>query len=118
MAEVPAAAPGSLSVPKEAVEVEPGLFAAKDAKGKTWHYRRTPFGVRKFEPETVKDTSEEDAEFMTATEDGDKIKFERKTPWGKAQWTKKKSELNGAETVAWKRISEGKNTQAAKGIQK
>lgn len=110
----PAVAKGSTTIPKDAVEVEPGVFAAKDAKGKMWHYRRTPFGVARFEPEIEKDDTRELAEQITAIDEGgDTVRFERKTPFGKASWTRKKSELNASESLAWKRAAENRGQSAA-----
>jgi hypothetical protein len=111
----PAAKPAvGLTIPKDAVEVEPGLWSAKDAKGKVWHYRRTPFGVRKFEPETRPDTTAEQAEFVTAfDEGGEVIRFERKTPFGKATWRRRKSELDAVELLAWKRAGANRTPAGA-----
>ncbi|MBM3798045.1 MAG: hypothetical protein FJW31_29305 [Acidobacteria bacterium] len=95
-------APGSITMPANAVEIEPGLFQAKDAKtGKTWHYRRTPFGVSRFEPQVRKDTMVEEAGLIEITgKEGDTINFERRTPFGKAKWSRKRAELNTAEKMA------------------
>lgn len=109
---------GPISIPKDAVEVEPGLFEAKDAAGKTWHYTRTPFGVRRFEPVQLKDTTAEEASRINVIgQDGDSVKFERKTPWGSAKWSKKKDQLNAAEKLAMDRPRQprsGAATAAAK----
>jgi hypothetical protein len=35
--------------------------------------------------------------FITAVEDGDVIRFERKAPFGSQKWTRKKTELNDEE---------------------
>ncbi len=95
-------APGSIAIPVNAVEIEPGLFQARDAKtGKTWHYRRTPFGVSRFEPQVRKDTTVEEAAVIEITgKEGDAIQFERRTPFGKAKWSRKRTELNAAEKLA------------------
>ncbi|MCC6538313.1 MAG: hypothetical protein IT162_12225 [Bryobacterales bacterium] len=95
-------APGSVTMPANAVEIEPGLFQARDAKtGKTWHYRRTPFGVSRFEPQVRKDTTVEEAGLIEITsKEGDTINFERRTPFGKAKWSRKRAELNAAEKMA------------------
>ena len=34
-------------IPKGATQVEPNLYRYTDAQGKTWFYRRFPFGVSK-----------------------------------------------------------------------
>ncbi|MEZ5354532.1 MAG: hypothetical protein R2762_18020 [Bryobacteraceae bacterium] len=98
-----------LTIPKAAVEIEPGLWEHKDAKGKTWHYTRTPFGVRRFEPESIPDDSANEAAFLTAIDKGgDTVEFERKTPFGKAKWTRKRDELNDAEKLAVERARSGR----------
>ena len=98
-----------LTIPKNAVEIEPGLWEYKDAKGKTWHYTKTPFGVRRFVPELVPDDSANEASFITAIDKGgDTVFFERKTPFGKAQWTRKRADLNDAEKLAVERTRSGR----------
>ncbi len=96
------AAPTSTIIPADAVEVEPGIFQHSDAKGKKWLYRRTPFGIAKYEPEPGAPAALE-GEGITASEQGDSVRFERKTPFGVTRWTKKKTELNSEESAAWKR---------------
>ncbi|MEZ5401714.1 MAG: hypothetical protein R2729_18720 [Bryobacteraceae bacterium] len=103
------AASAPLTIPKKAVEIEPGLWEHKDAKGKTWHYTRTPFGVRRFEPESAPDDSAKEAEFITALDlGGGTVEFTRKTPFGKATWTRKSDDLNDAEKLALERSRGGK----------
>jgi len=99
-----------LTIPKSAVEIEPGLWEHKDAKGKTWHYTKTPFGVRRFEPELLPpDTAAVEADFITAFDKGgDTVEFERKTPFGKAKWTRKRVDLNDAEKLAVERSRSGR----------
>lgn len=113
----PAAKPassGPVSIPKDAVEIEKGLFQAKDETGKVWHYTRTPFGVRKFEPEHLKDDTAEEAARLTVTgEDGDMVKFVRKTPFGTAGWSRKKDKLNAAEKMAFERAARQSKDGAA-----
>jgi len=36
-------------VPKDAKETAPGQYTLTDRDGKTWVYRKTPFGIQKFE---------------------------------------------------------------------
>jgi len=91
-----------VSVPPDAVQVEPNLYRHTDAQGKTWLYRRTPFGVSRWEDSPSSKTSpspaaKEDAP-VTATDLGDKVQFERKTPFGSTKWTQKKTEPTAGET--------------------
>lgn len=110
-APTPKPAPsGPVSIPKDAVEIQPGLFQAKDDAGKVWHYTRTPFGVRRFEPENLKDTTAEEAARITVTgEENGTVRFSRKTPFGAATWSKKREKLNAAEKMAVERAATDKN---------
>ncbi len=105
---------GPLTVPKEAVEIEPGLFQAQDESGKVWHYTRTPFGVRRFELENLADTTAGEAARITvAGEENGLIKLTRKTPFGTAGWTRKKNQLNAAEKMAVERAARQKDSVGA-----
>jgi hypothetical protein len=97
---------GPYKVPKDAVEVEPGIFEAKDAQGKVWHYASTPFGVRRFEPQKHGDTTALEASVITVAgqEDG-VVRFERRTPFGVSKWSKKKDELTPVEKIAVERAA-------------
>jgi hypothetical protein len=100
-------------IPKEAKQIEPYTYRYTDAQGKTWIYRKTPFGVVRFpEPPPEAKPVEEIPEGMTAVEDGDSVRFERPTPFGKHRWTRKKSELTELERRVWER--ERQKSAAAK----
>lgn len=92
-------------LPPGAQEIAPNTYRHTDAQGKTWIYRRTPFGIAKFEEKLEK--ASEDSEIapanMRAFEEGDRVRFERPTPFGTAKWVRKKSELNDVERAAWER---------------
>jgi hypothetical protein len=98
------------TVPAGAAEISPGLFKHTDAAGKTWFYRKTPFGVVKSSEEVAAapaqpegtpaprgnpfgdaKASTDTAPLVKAVEDGDSYKFERTTPFGPARWMRKKS---------------------------
>jgi hypothetical protein len=102
-----AAAKGPLEIPAGAVESGDGFYRYTDAAGKKWVYRRTPFGVSRWEEgagETAgAATKTAAASGITATEDGDNIRFERRTPFGTSTWQRKKGELDEAEQAAWDR---------------
>jgi hypothetical protein len=108
----PAAQPAPLSIPAEAREVEPGTYLHVDAEGKRWKYRRTPFGVSRWEDKDAQaDRADERAEAAqieatTAVEDGDLIHFSRPGPFGAYKWSRKKSELDAGEQAVWKRQQE------------
>jgi hypothetical protein len=100
-------------IPKEAKQIEPYTYRYTDAQGKIWIYRKTPFGVVRLpEPPPEAKPVEEIPEGMTAVEDGDSIRFERSTPFGKHRWTRKKSELTELERRVWER--ERQKSAAAK----
>jgi hypothetical protein len=95
-----------LEIPKGAVETEPGTFRHTDAQGKRWIYRPTPFGVARM-PDAPAAKSQtktpEIADYITAFEDGESVRFERPGPFGVYKWTTKKSDLDATERKAWER---------------
>jgi hypothetical protein len=94
-------APAPLKVPANAVLVEPGLYRWVDRDGKTWMFRKTPFGVRRW-AETAEDAKLQSVvENTTAVDQGDAVRFERVTPFGKRTWVRKKSELDATERKIW-----------------
>jgi hypothetical protein len=91
------------TVPEGAEEVGPNLFRLTDPQGKRWMYRKTPFGVSKWEEKPGE--QEPSAEFpsspgATITDLGDSVQFQRMTPFGPQKWTRKKSELTDSEKAA------------------
>jgi hypothetical protein len=111
-----------------AAEISPGLFKHTDRGGKTWLYRKTPFGVVKSADDpavAIKDSDPAPARHgnpfgdykssaatgapaATAVEDGDSYKFERNTPFGPTRWTRKKSELTADEQEIVQRLRKAK----------
>jgi len=101
-----------LEIPKGAVKGDDGSYRYTDSKGKKWIYRNTPFGVSR--AEDVPDTKpKETFDNVTATEDGDVIKFERPGPFGVYKWQTKKSDLSEMEKTVWER-EKAKTATAAK----
>ncbi|MCS6952898.1 MAG: hypothetical protein NZM33_08565 [Bryobacteraceae bacterium] len=98
------------TLPAGAEETSPGIWRYTDAAGKTWIYRRTPFGlVKTSERESgALDRAEPPAE-MRAFEDGDRIRFERVTPFGVVRWDRNKSELDDLERAVWEREQKRRN---------
>jgi hypothetical protein len=99
------AADGSkpMAIPAGATRSEDGDFHYTDPQGKKWIYRQTPFGVARLEEKSEAQTSAlaaDKAAGIKATEDGDKVRFERQGPFGVWKWEKKKSELDATETAA------------------
>ena len=106
------APPAELTLPAGAKLVEPGTFTFTDAKGKKWIYRQTPFGLARMEDKPVEAQAAPAAESqITATEDGDTIRFERPGPFGVYKWQKKKSDLADDERAAWERSRAAKAKQ-------
>lgn len=48
----------------------------------------------------------------TVKEDGDVLRFERKSPFGSYKWTRKKTELTSAEQAIWERSRKDDETAA------
>ena len=99
------AADGSkpMAIPAGATRSEDGDFHYTDPQGKKWIYRQTPFGVARLEEKSEAQTNAlmaDKAAGIKATEDGDKVRFERQGPFGVWKWEKKKSELDATETAA------------------
>jgi hypothetical protein len=92
--------------PEGAVQIAPGLWSHVDKDGKTWHYRQTPFGMRKTEPEAAAPEAEEDLIGVIAYDRGDTVDFERKTPFSVYRWSKKKTELSKAERNVLERAAQ------------
>jgi len=80
--------------------------------GKTYILRKTPFGVAKVEdkPEAKK-VSAPPADFR-AFEDGDKVRFEKRTPFGTARWVRNKNELDEEEKAVLERSRQANQTPA------
>ena len=118
----------TVKLPVNAVRIAEGVYRFTDPDGTVWLFRRTPFGYAKAEEGAAKPAPSDvrvgdrsgtpfsgaDGEaagksgnesvapvHITATEEGDNIRFERPTPFGKTQWVKPKSELNAEETRIW-----------------
>jgi len=96
----PAANSGQLTIPKDATPNPDGTYSWTDKAGKQWIYSKTPFGISKTEdmgagPAAL--ASQPKDSFIKATDSGDSVKFERKTPFGVTKWERKKSELTDDE---------------------
>lgn len=96
-----------MTIPKDAVETKPGFFQWTDKTGKSWTYRRTPFGVARWptDSEEIKQSALDKQKAVgtrtTAVEVGDSVRFEQATPFGKRTWVRKKSELDETEQRIW-----------------
>jgi hypothetical protein len=111
-----------VTIPASAVKVDDTNYRYTDAAGKTWMYKKTPFGIAKIEegaaappaaapvPGKPADASPfgklttDTPEVRTNVKDsGDSLQFERATPFGTQKWTRKKAELNDEERAMWER---------------
>jgi hypothetical protein len=110
------APPAELTLPAGATLVEPGTYSFTDAQGKKWIYRKTPFGLARMEDKPAAPIVPAPSLVITATEDGDTIRFERPGPFGPYRWQKKKSELTEDEKTAWEK-SRDKDAAATKAKQ-
>jgi len=97
-----------VTLPSGANETAPGTYSYTDAQGRKWIYRKTPFGLAKFEDKPIPDITgampqnpDKPKESTKAIEDGDSIRFERSGPFGSYRWKRKKTELNETEQAIW-----------------
>jgi len=98
-------------IPAGAKQIGPQVFSYTDGQGRKWLYYKTPFGIAKredlppTEEEVARARASEEAEVasISATEEGDEVRFERKGPFGQYKWKRKKTELTETERKAWER---------------
>jgi hypothetical protein len=112
--------PPPLVVPADAKPTEPFTWQYTDPQGKKWIYRKTPWGVVRYEdkPDPERDAARKaEADWITAVEDGDYVRFERPGPFGTWKWRKKKSELDDVEKQAWDRVQAKKQATHEKAAQ-
>ncbi|HEX4232291.1 MAG TPA: hypothetical protein VHZ07_26730 [Bryobacteraceae bacterium] len=94
------------AIPANAVRIDASHFRAKDDKGVTWNYTKTPFGVVKYRAaDEPKSASTPEASALgvpnwKVKDLGDSVRFEKATPFGPSVWTKKKSDLDAEEKLA------------------
>jgi len=73
---------------------------SKDGKAVS---KRTPFGTARYENQPEEKKKVEAPANMRAFEEGDLVRFERKTPFGVAKWTRKRGELDETEQAVLER---------------
>lgn len=92
----PAAA---VTLPADAEKISDGVWRARDAQGRTWIYKRTPFGLVRHEEAAAEPPAA--AAGLRVREAGpDRVVFERKTPFGLRTWSKGRQELDADERAA------------------
>ena len=94
-----AAKGGSITIPKDAVEVEPFLYRYTDTQGKVWMYKQGPFGITKWEEAKtpVAPVPQAQAPEVRVEDLGSSYRFERATPFGTSRWVHAKSDLTDEE---------------------
>ena len=88
-------------LPAGAVQTGPGSWTWTAPDGTVRKYKMTPFGVRADNEPSRPVPKASPA--MTATEEGDMVRFSRNTPFGTRTWTKKKDELDETERLVYER---------------
>ena len=132
-APAPATAAIATSVPKDAEPLGQGRYRQVDAAGVAWVYQTTPFGITKTRESDLQTKVGQGSPFgpamktrerpspqevppihsVTAFPNGDEIRFEKESPFGKSTWTKKRTdELNDVEKSA---LANAEKTTAASG---
>jgi hypothetical protein len=91
------AASKPLTIPTDAVANGDGTYSWKDKQGKIWTFLNTPFGVMKSEAPATPATASPTMAGVKAFDDGDKVRFERPSPFGPIKWEKSKTELTDDE---------------------
>src|SRR5207302_1259855 len=92
-----------LVIPPDATPNPNGTYSYTDKSGKKWIFSKTPFGISKAEDMTGSApmfAAAPAGQFITATDNGETVKFERQSPFGSTKWEKKKTELNDEERAA------------------
>lgn len=103
----PKPASNALSVPAGAEKVEEGVWRARDSQGKSWLYKKTPFGIVRVpdeKPQPAQAAGNSSCR-VVKVESGVAV-FERDTPFGRRSWTRRLEELDSEESQAlgeWKK---------------
>ena len=91
------APPKPITIPTDAVANSDGTYSWKDKQGKGWTFVKTPFGVMRSEAASSSATASSSMTGVKAFDEGDKVRFERPTPFGPIKYEKNKSELTDDE---------------------
>jgi len=90
-----APAPQAMTIPKDAVANPDGTYTWTDKQGKKWLYSQSPFGVIRSEMNAA--PSSASLAGVRAFDEGDKVRFEKTSPFGPVKWEKNKSDLTDDE---------------------
>ncbi len=85
-----------VTIPVDAVANPDGSFTWTDRQGKKWSYVKTPFGIIKSEVTPVP-TASASLNDVKVFDEGDKVRFEKTSPFGLLKWEKNKTELTNEE---------------------
>lgn len=86
-----------LVIPKDATPNADGTYSWADKAGKKWIFAKTPFGISRIEDVASFASAVPVGQFVKAFEVGDKIRFERQSPFGTNKWEKNKADLTDEE---------------------
>ncbi len=91
----PAPATTPLVIPKDATPNPDGTYSWADKAGKKWIFSKTPFGISRVEDTGERTTlaSAPAGDAVKATVAGEKVLFERQSPFGTSKWEKNKADL-------------------------
>jgi hypothetical protein len=89
-------APQPVTIPADAKANPDGSYAWTDKQGKKWTYVQTPFGVVRSETPADSATPSSLAG-AKAFDAGDKVRFEKPSPFGVVKWEKNKADLTDEE---------------------
>ena len=91
------------AIPADAVKIDGQTYKVKEKDGKTWVYRKTPFGVSRIEEEQFNKQNEavplkpaKEAS-VRVSDLGAEYRFERASAFGTQAWKKKKTDLTEDE---------------------
>ena len=105
-----ATSPEKVTIPADAVANGDGTFSWTDKQGKKWTFVKTPFGVSRTEVPPPPATSVSPAD-TKAFDEGDKVRFERHSPFGIVKWEKKKTEMTDEERDLVSKQEAGQNAK-------
>ncbi|MBI5085104.1 MAG: hypothetical protein HZB13_10970 [Acidobacteria bacterium] len=112
-AEKARAAASRTELPANAQKLREGVWTARDTSGKVWYYSRSPFGYMRMDEaayQQASKASEVPGVRLVAVE-GETVKFERGSPFGKSVWTRKVSELTDEERAVYEKQKSDKAGQ-------
>lgn len=105
-----ATTPQPVTIPADAKANADGTFSWTDKQGKKWNYVKSPFGVIRSEVTAAPVTSASLGD-VKAFDEGDKVRFEKQSPFGVVKWEKKKTEMTDEERDLVTKQAAGQNAK-------